>query len=292
MTPALKVSFSTGNGQLTFVGLFLRSELVKKFSNLKFSAPLDDNSSGQDEILRVESIDQDLIVVLFDRIPGANQFPQGITISPPPHQLSFTFGNAGWDFKNPANQTVTQKWKNVWVPVTENNTAFSNIKVKEGRATRQYSSSTADVCGFDFTHNAIRTPDLLAHIKSAVIVPDDGSGGSSSSLGYQLVAEYPTLTILDAETGQQPNPIPGIPLSRVGWTCTCDSEQLPECQASNVLDGDSSTMWHTEWRDKQPAGHHWIQIDMKRIYKIASLTYLPRQDWINGMIKEYVVLIG
>ena len=75
-------------------GLLLRSEFVSKFPDMRISAPFDTDAKqkAQLEVLRQERIDNDLMLVLFDREPG--DFSNlGISLSPPEHQLTSLLGD-------------------------------------------------------------------------------------------------------------------------------------------------------------------------------------------------------
>jgi len=85
--------------------------------------------------------------------------------------------------------------------------------------------------------------------------------------------------------------VSAAPLDQSGWTVYfVDSEAGIEGQASYrpaeyAFDGDSSTIWHTEWAD---ASHpHEIQIDFGDVYEIEGFRYLPRQDGSNGRIGQF-----
>ena len=67
---------------------------------------------------------------------------------------------------------------------------------------------------------------------------------------------------------------------------TADSESTTD-PAVNALDGDPSTFWHTQWRDKAPAHPHWLMLEFKEPETIAAVKYLPRQDRANGRIQSY-----
>ncbi|KOG19746.1 MULTISPECIES: discoidin domain-containing protein [Streptomyces] len=81
-------------------------------------------------------------------------------------------------------------------------------------------------------------------------------------------------------------------LPRDGWTVTyTDSQETAaeNTRATNVLDGNMSTFWHTAWSDTDPdpACPHEIQLDMKSSRTVSGFTYLPRQDgpkngWVGG----------
>jgi len=73
-----------------------------------------------------------------------------------------------------------------------------------------------------------------------------------------------------------------------------DSEETSgeDGKAINAIDGDPSTIWHTEWYWSSPGYPHEISIDLGDVYRISSFTYLPRQDGVNGRIKNYRVHVS
>ena len=107
----------------------------------------------------------------------------------------------------------------------------------------------------------------------------------------------PPAAVLAAE-GIIPPPFPqlipaiGGPLTRTGWTVTADSAQDGD-PASNVLDGDETTIWHTEYDPTTAPLPHTITVDMNSLNIIDGVTYLPRQDGIShGNIGEHQVFIS
>jgi hypothetical protein len=59
-------------------------------------------------------------------------------------------------------------------------------------------------------------------------------------------------------------------------------------RAVNAFDGNTSTIWHTQWLGANPPPPHEIQIDLGQTYAIDGLRYLPRQDGgVNGTIAQY-----
>ncbi len=71
-----------------------------------------------------------------------------------------------------------------------------------------------------------------------------------------------------------------------------DSEERGN-SGENVIDGDRSTIWHTEWSNKSPDFPHEIIIELKHAVKLRGVTILPRQDNNrNGWIKEYEFFIS
>ncbi|KAI9769560.1 MAG: hypothetical protein M1840_004038 [Geoglossum simile] len=59
----------------------------------------------------------------------------------------------------------------------------------------------------------------------------------------------------------------------------------------NTLDGDTASIWHTQWDPTNAALPHTITIDMKAALNVDGITYLPRQDGnANGNIGNYQIL--
>ena len=85
-------------------------------------------------------------------------------------------------------------------------------------------------------------------------------------------------------------------LSQAGWSLQyVDSEELVgvDGAATNAFDGNSATIWHTEWLNSNPPPPHEVQLDLGSAYEIFALHYLPRQDGeTNGIMTEYEVYVS
>ena len=78
-------------------------------------------------------------------------------------------------------------------------------------------------------------------------------------------------------------------ITPAAWTATADSFQ-PGYPPSNVLDGKTTTFWHTPFGENGKALPHTLTIDMKQAYLINSIAYIPRQDGVpNGNIGEHTL---
>ena len=89
-----------------------------------------------------------------------------------------------------------------------------------------------------------------------------------------------------------PQPDPEIiPISFDEMTLVyVDSEETykQDGRGINAIDGNPSTMWHTEWYAKDAAHPHEIVIDLGYERQVCGFNYLPRQDGsYNGGIAEY-----
>jgi hypothetical protein len=84
-----------------------------------------------------------------------------------------------------------------------------------------------------------------------------------------------------------------VQIVRAGWSAMADSAETVDqsAPASNAIDGDSSTFWHTEWAPggeaTDPKPPHYLIVDMGAQHPVVGFTYLPRQDGPNGHIKDW-----
>ena len=130
------------------------------------------------------------------------------------------------------------------------------------------------------------------------ISPEAANAGASSS-SAQLDGKLSTEGSSTFD-GQSLAAIPAAPdaaaviaseasISQAGWTVTADSANAGY-PASNAIDGNNSTFWHTEYDPTNVPLPHMITIDMGQSYTVGSITYLPRQDGVsNGNIGQHEV---
>ncbi|GIM89382.1 hypothetical protein Ato02nite_011750 [Paractinoplanes toevensis] len=81
-------------------------------------------------------------------------------------------------------------------------------------------------------------------------------------------------------------------LPRTGWTVAADSQETvgENAPATNAIDGNTATIWHTQWQDAEPGLPHTFTIDMHAAFQVSGFTYLPRQDGeANGRIGQYKI---
>ena len=87
-------------------------------------------------------------------------------------------------------------------------------------------------------------------------------------------------------------------LPTTGMTATAGSAYggTTEGPASNVLDGNLTTHWHSNYpTDNVSNGgrsKHWIDIDLGGTRLVTGLTYTPRSGVLNGTITEYQIEIS
>jgi hypothetical protein len=83
----------------------------------------------------------------------------------------------------------------------------------------------------------------------------------------------------------------GSPVSHINWSVVYVDSQETTCAkgaGSNVIDGNTSTMWHTQFCTTTAPMPHEIQINLGASYSLTAFQYLPRQDGSAcGWIKQY-----
>ena len=84
----------------------------------------------------------------------------------------------------------------------------------------------------------------------------------------------------------------GAVINQQGWSVySVNSEETvgENGRAANAVDGNTNTIWHTEWYSTSPTHPHDIHIALNATYALSGFRYLPRQGYIhlNGTIKNY-----
>ncbi|MFF8837304.1 discoidin domain-containing protein [Streptomyces sp. NPDC015130] len=94
--------------------------------------------------------------------------------------------------------------------------------------------------------------------------------------------------------GDPGTPAATVDLPRTGWTATASDEETvrENGRASNVLDGDAATIWHSRWSGTAAPPPHSVTIDMHRRAAVSALVYQPRRDVANGRAGAYTVTVS
>ncbi|MDF9825215.1 hypothetical protein M2475_001672 [Breznakia sp. PF5-3] len=83
---------------------------------------------------------------------------------------------------------------------------------------------------------------------------------------------------------------------RSEWTATASSEYAKkpavEGPAGLAIDGDTGTLWHTNWAAPYPEPRdHWIAIDFGKEETFDKVLYTGRGANTNGNVKDYIIQI-
>ena len=82
------------------------------------------------------------------------------------------------------------------------------------------------------------------------------------------------------------------PLPSAGWTVVASDTESGD-PASNAIDGNPATFWHSEYSPDAVPLPHSITINTHALHYVSGLTYLPRQDGVsNGNIGRYSISVS
>ena len=86
----------------------------------------------------------------------------------------------------------------------------------------------------------------------------------------------------------------GAPLPRSQWRVSADSQEPTNGVglATNAIDGDPSTFWHTQWLGGVPAPPHSFIVDLGGAKRLTGLRYLPRPGGGNGTIAQFRIYVS
>ncbi|MGA2248592.1 MAG: discoidin domain-containing protein, partial [Verrucomicrobiota bacterium] len=82
------------------------------------------------------------------------------------------------------------------------------------------------------------------------------------------------------------NAIEPSTLSKMGAKVLETDSEDSRYLASNIIDGNPDTIWHTRWEPTKDPLPHYVIIDMGSEVTVKGVTYLPRQDAPTGRIAD------
>ncbi len=89
---------------------------------------------------------------------------------------------------------------------------------------------------------------------------------------------------------------PAALIPQTGWSLVSVDSQETICYngaATNAFDGNTSTLWHTQFCASAPPTPHQISINLGASYNLTAFQYLPRQDGSAcGWIKDYAFYVS
>ena len=82
----------------------------------------------------------------------------------------------------------------------------------------------------------------------------------------------------------------GLHVDKRDWSIVSyDSQQGGKEIATNAIDDDETTIWHTMYNPNTPDCPHELVIDMGHTYRVNSFSYKGRMDGSNGRVIDYEV---
>jgi beta-galactosidase len=76
------------------------------------------------------------------------------------------------------------------------------------------------------------------------------------------------------------------------WKAVSCSSHASGDPASNVIDGDLNTIWHSFYGENEPRHPHEIVIDMGKAHTLSAFLYTGRQDLDHGRIRDYTLYLS
>jgi hypothetical protein len=180
-----------------------------------------------------------------------------------------TFSSDNSSVERGGSLTMTASIFNIGTTTMPGTTA--TISLPSGWTT---SSATANVGSIaagasakaSWTVNVASDAAYGTHTSTVSVAYTGGPGDTTASRAIQV--PYPHLTVVSADSQET-----------VG-------ENAP---ATNAVDGDPDTIWHTKWSGTSDPMPHEITLDLGSNKSAACLYYLPRQSGSNGRIAKYEV---
>ncbi|NLR58262.1 discoidin domain-containing protein [Chitinophaga polysaccharea] len=111
------------------------------------------------------------------------------------------------------------------------------------------------------------------------VLGNNGYRQTIVSYHYSFINQAP---VLDPAIGSQPE------LPKTGWVVADVDSEESGYPATNALDNDPSTYWHTQYSGSEPTHPHQLTIDMGALHQLKGLTFRDRQGVWPG-IKEMTV---
>jgi alpha-glucosidase len=112
---------------------------------------------------------------------------------------------------------------------------------------------------------------------------------SAGQTSYFAVTAYDT-TGTESAFSNEVSVTPGTIPQQQMRVVSVDSQELvgENGVATNAIDGNPSTFWHSEWYQQTAPLPHTLTLDLGGQYQVDGFRYLPRQDaYSNGTIAGY-----
>lgn len=114
----------------------------------------------------------------------------------------------------------------------------------------------------------------------------ESNGLDLSVLGEDILTNFTVSSIPKdpSEDDSKDLPVDGMHITTGSEQATTGSEG----PASNLLDGNTSTIWHSDWSGSERS-NLWVEVDLGSEQEIDGIRFLPRQTGTNGIITKYKI---
>ncbi|WP_310190276.1 discoidin domain-containing protein [Bacillus sp. 3255] len=179
------------------------------------------------------------------------------------------------------------------VPVVGHDAALKGIEING----QPFAGFQADALSYEVQLPSTALPTFKAKLsdpfaKATITNPSGIPGKATIDVTSEDGTKTQTYTIhLNVQDTTPPVTTATIPQSQMTATATSEEVVGENNRASNVLDGNSKTIWHTKW-DKSTPLPQSVTLNLGGSYDVNSIKVLPRQGQgaaTNGMITAYNV---
>lgn len=134
--------------------------------------------------------------------------------------------------------------------------------------------------------NELFTDASVARVQAAwAQVRENLPAGMQSTVDSYESAIVSALDALELKSGGDLNFIDTAQLE-----ATASDYQKDGSDPKNVLDGNLSSMWHSDWTIT--TGEHWLDLKSKTPMSVEGVVYTPRQTGANGNIQKYRIEVS
>ncbi len=139
-----------------------------------------------------------------------------------------------------------------------------------------------------FVHNGVVKKSGIAH--STFALPLERIGSETNAIKATIEnLSVDKVIVKDYSDDSRDIPVEVLTATAGDWQTGYEATEGP---AELVLDGDPSTIWHTNWYGTS-RDNHWIQFELSEDYTVDGLRCLPRQGGgSNGVITKYEIQIS
>ena len=187
---------------------------------------------------------------------------------PPPSPLEVVWGE-GSPVKDPGFDSASFNWWKPFAP-SRDTSHIGLVRDSKGQA-----------------HLRIKGNNGAAGGVSQRIYGLEGGQTYSASVWAELKGKRAASLTIRPVTDSAPR---FVAMDRPGWKIVhADSEEKgdKEGPAALLLDGDKSTIWHTEYQNRRPGYPHEVVVDMAKERTSSGFYYTPRANRGNGTIENF-----
>ncbi|KAM7183887.1 hypothetical protein V8F20_012448 [Naviculisporaceae sp. PSN 640] len=152
--------------QIPVFGFFLRSDIVTQFPDLHVDIPFTTTASSKAPLVRHENIDQGVMLVLLDRLPGDTELTQ-MTLTQPPHQQRFAAASTVGIEPGANPPVLTPEFEVQHKSIfTVADPPPDVMKQQCGPPYFEYQGKTYDNAVFDFESRMVHIDNFASHVFS------------------------------------------------------------------------------------------------------------------------------